>query len=100
MFGQDDDEDDDDSEISDFDIDETTLETYLTPIDDEEADNPIDEYIAFQQTLTCTYHCIAMISFLLVGKIVEVLMRILCISNFYSRCPQYLKPKIHNITGY
>lgn len=53
---QDDDEDSNDSEISDFEIDETTLETYLTPIDDEDTDNPIDEYIAFQQVLTRTYH--------------------------------------------
>lgn len=51
-----DDDEDSDSEISDFEIDETTLETYLTPIDDEEADNPIDEYIAFQQTLACAYN--------------------------------------------
>lgn len=49
---QDDEDDSDDSELSDFDIDETTLETYLTPIDDEDADNPVDEYIAFQQVIT------------------------------------------------
>lgn len=51
---QDEDEESNDSEISDFEIDETTLETYLTPIDDEEADNPVDEFIAFQQTITRT----------------------------------------------
>lgn len=49
---QDDEDDSDDSELSDFDLDETTLETYLTPIDDEDCDNPIDEYIAFQQVIT------------------------------------------------
>lgn len=49
---QEDEDSDDDSELSDFDLDETTLETYLTPIDDEDADNPIDEYIAFQQVIT------------------------------------------------
>lgn len=32
-------------------MDETTLESYTTPIDDEEADNPIDEFITFQQVL-------------------------------------------------
>lgn len=53
IFLQQDDEDDsDDDDLSDFDIDETTLETYLTPIDDEDCDNPIDEYIAFQQVHT------------------------------------------------
>lgn len=50
-FQQDDDDESDDSELSDFDLDETTLETYLTPIDDEDCDNPIDEYITFQEVI-------------------------------------------------
>lgn len=33
-------------------MDETALESYTTPIDDEEADNPIDEFVTFQQVMT------------------------------------------------
>lgn len=53
MFDQDDDDEDesDDDDDSDDEMDETTLESYTTPIDDEEADNPIDEFITFQQVL-------------------------------------------------
>lgn len=37
---------------SDYDLDneETTLETYTTPIDDE--DNPVDEYVIFKEIIT------------------------------------------------
>ncbi|XP_055373392.1 importin-7 [Condylostylus longicornis] len=47
---EDEDEDDSDAgdEESDYGLNETQLETYTTPIDDEEVDNPIDEYIAFR----------------------------------------------------
>lgn len=41
------DEDDDD----DDDFDETTLETYVTPIDDDKSENPIDEYITFCEVM-------------------------------------------------
>lgn len=53
---QEEEDDSDESEFSDFDLDETTLETYLTPIDDEDGDNPVDEYIAFQQVITRKFY--------------------------------------------
>lgn len=63
-FVQDDEDSDDESELSDGDIGETTLEVYLTPIDDEEAENPIDEYIEFYQVMTrMTSHILSFISF-------------------------------------
>lgn len=57
MHFQDDDDDsnDDDDEDLIYDEDETALEGYTTPIDDEEADDPIDEYIAFQQVMTSMF---------------------------------------------
>lgn len=33
-------------------MDETALESYTTPIDDESTDNPIDEFVSFQQVMT------------------------------------------------
>lgn len=49
---QDEDEDSDEDDFSDYDLDETALEVYMTPIDDEETDNElIDEYIVFQETI-------------------------------------------------
>lgn len=46
MTDSDEDDDDDDDEF-----DETTLETYVTPIDDEKSENPIDEYITFCEVM-------------------------------------------------
>lgn len=50
-----DENDDDDSDAdddSDTELDETALESYTTPIDDESGDNPIDEFVSFQQVMT------------------------------------------------
>lgn len=33
-------------------MDETALESYTTPIDDESGDNPIDEFVSFHQVMT------------------------------------------------
>lgn len=56
---QDEEEDDsnDDDDDSDDEMEETALESYTTPIDDEDADQPIDEYIAFQSVMAskCGY---------------------------------------------
>lgn len=53
-FIQDEDEDDDSDADDDTDseLDETALESYTTPIDDESTDNPIDEFVTFQQVMT------------------------------------------------
>lgn len=48
---EDEDTDDEDDDSND-ELDETALETYTTVIDDEEADNAIDEYVTFQQVMT------------------------------------------------
>lgn len=64
VFEQDDDDESDDSELSDFDLDETTLETYLTPIDDEDCDNPIDEYITFQEVINRKLNMMNLMKFL------------------------------------
>uniref|UniRef100_A0A182IM19 Uncharacterized protein n=1 Tax=Anopheles atroparvus TaxID=41427 RepID=A0A182IM19_ANOAO len=47
---EDDDDDDDDDDDGD-DIDETALESYTTPLDDEENPNAVDEYILFQDVM-------------------------------------------------
>uniref|UniRef100_A0A182JP08 Importin N-terminal domain-containing protein n=1 Tax=Anopheles christyi TaxID=43041 RepID=A0A182JP08_9DIPT len=48
----DEDDDDDDDEDDDLDeIDETALESYTTPLDDEENPNTVDEYILFQDVM-------------------------------------------------
>ncbi|XP_058126531.1 importin-7 [Anopheles ziemanni] len=47
----DDDEDDDDDDDDGDEIDETALESYTTPLDDEENPNAVDEYILFQDVM-------------------------------------------------
>ncbi|KAI9588673.1 importin-7 [Glossina fuscipes] len=47
-----DDESDDEEEESLDDLNETALEAFTTPIDDEEADNAIDEYVTFKEVIT------------------------------------------------
>uniref|UniRef100_A0A2M4BBP1 Putative nuclear transport receptor ranbp7/ranbp8 importin beta superfamily n=3 Tax=Anopheles marajoara TaxID=58244 RepID=A0A2M4BBP1_9DIPT len=47
----DDDDDDDDDEDGD-ELDETALEGYTTPLDDEDNPNAVDEYILFQDVMT------------------------------------------------
>lgn len=50
---KDDDEDsDDEAEESVGDLNETGLETFTTPIDDEENDSAIDEYWTFKEVIT------------------------------------------------
>ena len=51
------DEDDDDSETEDGttdELDETALESYTTPIDNDDEPECIDEYITFQQVISST----------------------------------------------
>jgi len=45
-------DDSDDDDDSDTELDETALESYTTPIDDQSTDNPIDEFVTFQQVMT------------------------------------------------
>lgn len=52
---RDEDSNDEDDDESDDELEETALESYTTPIDDEDADQPIDEYVAFQQVMASEY---------------------------------------------
>lgn len=45
------DDDDDDDDDSGDELDETALEGYTTPIDDEDSADAIDEYVAFQEVM-------------------------------------------------
>uniref|UniRef100_U5EWH1 Putative nuclear transport receptor ranbp7/ranbp8 importin beta superfamily n=1 Tax=Corethrella appendiculata TaxID=1370023 RepID=U5EWH1_9DIPT len=49
--GETDDEDDDDDDDDD-EMEETELEGFTTPLDDEDGPNAVDEYVAFQQVMT------------------------------------------------
>lgn len=51
---KDDEEDDDDEEDSIDELNETALECYTTPIDDEEDESAIDEYVTFKNVITGT----------------------------------------------
>lgn len=53
--GDEESDDDDDDDDSNDELDKTELESYTTPIDDEEADNPIDEFVTFQQVMTSKF---------------------------------------------
>lgn len=46
------DDDSDADDDTDSELDETALESYTTPIDDETGDNPINEFVTFQQVMT------------------------------------------------
>lgn len=52
LIQDDTDDDSDDDDDSDTELDETALESYTTPIDDETTDNPVDEFVTFQQVMT------------------------------------------------
>lgn len=51
-FLQNDEDSDADDDESDADLKETQLESYTTPIDEEESENAIDEYITFKEVIT------------------------------------------------
>lgn len=51
FFLQDEDTDDDDTDEDSDELDETALEGFGTPLDDEEGPNAIDEYIVFQEVM-------------------------------------------------
>lgn len=53
---QDDDSDDDDSDEDSDELDETPLEGFNTPLDDEEGPNAIDEYVIFQEVMQSTFN--------------------------------------------
>lgn len=53
MITQDEDSDEDSDDDNDSDeLDETALEAFTTPLDDEDSPTAIDEYIAFQDVMT------------------------------------------------
>lgn len=49
---KDDEDSDDDEEESVDDLNETALEGFTTPIDDEEEDSAIDEYVTFKEVFS------------------------------------------------
>lgn len=52
----DEEESDDEEEDSVDDLNETVLEGFTTPLDEEEDENAIDEYIAFKEVITGTFN--------------------------------------------
>lgn len=47
-----DEDEDDDSDADDLESDETVLESYTTPLDDEETPDAVDEYITFSEVMS------------------------------------------------
>lgn len=51
IFSQDEDSDEDSDDEDSDELDETALEVFSTPLDDEEGPNSIDEYIYFKDVI-------------------------------------------------
>lgn len=49
---EDDEDSDDEEEDSVGDLNETALESFTTPIDDEELETAIDEYVSFKEVIS------------------------------------------------
>lgn len=50
-----DEDEDDDSDADDLESDETVLESYTTPLDDEETPDAVDEYITFSEVMSSKF---------------------------------------------